>query len=84
MIGKTINDATQIMTRELKPNIFLERGIIKVFKEERNLTRGTQELEANHNAITDLQTHKWSNCKKDKETTTQYDREQSKGSQIEI
>ena len=32
MIGKTINDATQIFIKEQKLNIFLERGIIKVLR----------------------------------------------------
>ena len=30
MIGKTINDATQIFIEDQKLNVFLERGIIKV------------------------------------------------------
>ena len=32
MIGKTINDATQIFIKEQKLNIFLKRGIIKVLR----------------------------------------------------
>ena len=32
MIGKTINDATQIFIKEQKLNVFLERGIIKVLR----------------------------------------------------
>ena len=30
MIGKSINDATQIFIKDQKLNVFLERGIIKV------------------------------------------------------
>ena len=30
MIGKTINDATQIFIKNQELNVFLERGIIKV------------------------------------------------------
>ena len=53
MIGKTINDATQIFIKEQKLNIFLERGIIKV------LMKGgtTKEFETNYTSISNLQTH---------------------------
>ena len=54
MIGKTINDATQIFIKNQELNVFLERGIIKVLMKGGTKGEELKKMETDNATVSDL------------------------------